>query len=302
MSGWKEVADDIAARGNVFDIVRRENLQSLFKKTGRNVIAYYSGWLQKQGTPIPVEQFNLSDADKSGFMAAVHGMDKTKGLDLILHTPGGDVGATEALGDYLRAMFGNDIRAIVPQLAMSGGTLLACVGKEIVMGKHSSLGPIDPQFGPLSAKGIVAEFTQAMNEAKTSPATIPLWQVIVGKYPPGFVGVCAQAIKWSEDIAKKWLETGMFLGPDGQDKSVATAAAEKAVKGLSNHPSHARHISADEAGQLGLKIISLEEDKELQDLVLTVHHCYIQTLASGDTTRITENHNGMAVVSNFTLR
>ena len=42
-------------------------------------------------------------------------------------------------------MFGTDIRAIVPQLALSAGTMVALACKEIIMGKHSSLGPIDPQ-------------------------------------------------------------------------------------------------------------------------------------------------------------
>ena len=46
-----------------------------------------------------------------------------RGLDLILHTPGGDMAATESLVDYLRAMFGTDICAFVPQLAMSAGTI-----------------------------------------------------------------------------------------------------------------------------------------------------------------------------------
>ncbi|MHB1126932.1 MAG: hypothetical protein ACYC2T_08230 [Bacillota bacterium] len=48
-------------------------------------------------------------------------MDRSKGLDLILHTPGGEIAATESLVDYLRSMFGSDIRAIVPQIAMSCG-------------------------------------------------------------------------------------------------------------------------------------------------------------------------------------
>jgi ClpP class serine protease len=94
--------------------------------TDRNVIAYYSGWLQKgyleqQG----IRGFEVNDDDKNGFMATIHQLDRSKGLDLLLHTPGGDTAATESLVDYLRSMFGTDIRAIVPQLAMSAGTMIA---------------------------------------------------------------------------------------------------------------------------------------------------------------------------------
>ena len=66
-------------------------------------------------------QVGISDADKNGFMSVFHKLDRTKGLDLILHTPGGDMAATESIVDYLGSMFGKDIRAIIPQLAMSGG-------------------------------------------------------------------------------------------------------------------------------------------------------------------------------------
>jgi ClpP class serine protease len=49
-------------------------------------------------------------------MTVIHNMDRSKGLDLLLHTPGGDIAATESIVDYLRSMFGTDIRAIIPQL------------------------------------------------------------------------------------------------------------------------------------------------------------------------------------------
>ena len=80
-------------------------------------------------------------------MSTVYKMDKTKGLDLFLHTPGGDATAVESIVKYLQCVFGKNIIAIVPQMAMSAGTMLACSCKKIIMGKHSSLGPIDPQYG-----------------------------------------------------------------------------------------------------------------------------------------------------------
>ena len=48
--------------------------------------------------------------------------------------------------------------AFVPQLAMSGGTMMACACREIYMGRQSSIGPTDPQFGGTPASGIVEEF------------------------------------------------------------------------------------------------------------------------------------------------
>ena len=98
----------------------------------------------------------------NAFMAAVHLLKRDKGLDLILHTPGGDIAATEALVKYLWTMFDKDVRVIVPQLAMSAGTMIACSAKQIVMGKQSSLGPIDPQIFGMPAQAILEEFQMAI--------------------------------------------------------------------------------------------------------------------------------------------
>ena len=128
MPTWHSLLNEINARGSTYDVVRRERLKTLARKTGRNVIIYYSGWLQKP--KIPGTQ--VTDADKNGFMTVIHGLDRSKGLDLILHTPGGETAATESLVVYLRAMFGHDIRAIVPELAMSAGTMIACACRESI--------------------------------------------------------------------------------------------------------------------------------------------------------------------------
>ena len=50
---------------------------------------------------------SIDDNDKLAFMSTIQDMDRDKGLDLILHTPGGDVAATESLIDYLTTMFDN---------------------------------------------------------------------------------------------------------------------------------------------------------------------------------------------------
>lgn len=128
-------------------------------------------------------------------MLAIHKLDKSKGLDLILHTPGGDVAATESLVDYLYSIFGHDFRVIVPQISMSAGTMIALSSKEILMGKQSNLGPIDPQMGGLACQAVLDEFEQAKKDIRNNPHAAALWQVIIGKYHPTFLGSCQQAIE-----------------------------------------------------------------------------------------------------------
>ena len=125
MAAWNELLNETKAAGSVHDVIRRRYLKQLSTHTKRNTIIYYSGWLQKpQLLREPAVSLGISDADKNGFMSVIHKLDRSKGLDLILHTPGGDMAATESLVDYLRSMFKKDIRAIIPQLAMSGGTIV----------------------------------------------------------------------------------------------------------------------------------------------------------------------------------
>ena len=142
MGGWNDILKEVQETPTQYDYVRIKYLKILSDYTNRNVIAYYSAWLSKQGAA----NLDINDADMTGFMNCIHGMDCSKGLDLILHTPGGSPTAAEAIVVYLRKKFDNDIRVIVPQLAMSAGTMIACSAKVIIMGKQSSLGPIDPQF------------------------------------------------------------------------------------------------------------------------------------------------------------
>lgn len=283
------------------DVIRRRYLDDLHKVTGRNVIAYYSGWMEKemllsQGL-VGVE---VNDGDKNGFMATIYELDRSLGLDLILHTPGGDVAATESLVDYLRQMFQNDIRVIVPHLAMSAGTMIALSASEILMGKHSSLGPIDPQIGGLPAHGVIEEFLQAKAEIAADATTLAVWQPIIAKYPPAFIGECAKAIKWADSIVRAWLISCMCADAPDPD-----AAADKILAELASHAltlSHSRHISAARAADLGIKVQMLEEDPVLQEAVLTVHHAYVQTLAETAAFKIIENHRGVAFISSVQVQ
>lgn len=75
-------------------------------------------------------------------------------IDLILHTPGGLVLATEQIA---RALIRHPakVSVFVPHYAMSGGTMLALAADEIVMDANAVLGPVDPQLGNFPAASIL---------------------------------------------------------------------------------------------------------------------------------------------------
>lgn len=292
MPSWNQVLAEIqhSNRRDALDFIRRKYIKRLAKLTGRNVIAYYSGWLQNPG----LGNTAIGDDDKNGLMAAVHKLDRSKGLDLLLHTPGGDLAATESIVDYLHRMFGKNIRAIVPQLAMSAGTMISCACKEVVMGKQSNLGPIDPQFGGIPAHGVIKEFEEAIEAIKKDPASLPIWREVVRKYHPTFIGECRNAVQFANQMATEWLKTGMLSG-DPQ-------AAEKAAKIVSylgdhdNTKTHARHINIDEAISIGMKIVRMEDNQPIQDTVLTVHHAFMHTFGNSKAIKIIENQLDNTVV------
>lgn len=289
MPTWDKVLVEIGMTPGPIDLVRRQYVKAMAEYTNRNVIIYYSGWLQRADATLPAVVY---DGDVNSFMTAIHGLDRSKGLDLILHTPGGNVTATEAIVKYLRKMFNGDIRCFVPQLAMSAGTMMACACKEIWMGKQSSIGPIDPQFGNIAAFGVIDEFNQAAQEIKTDPSRIPLWQSIFAKVPAGFITECSQAIDLSSQLVQDWLETGMFASEKN-----AVRKARAIVNALNNHKdtkAHGRHIDAEQAAKIGLKVKMLEDDQKLQDAVLTVHHACLHTFSMCQTLqKIVENHKGI---------
>jgi ATP-dependent protease ClpP protease subunit len=297
MPNWKEVLEEVARvnrQGNqALDVVRRKYLKKIYQYTKRNVIAYYSGWLQRPNSPDVI----VNDKDISGFMLNIHKTDRRKGLDLILHTPGGSLVATEALVTYLKSMFGKDIRAIVPQLSMSAGTMIAFSCKEIVLGKHSSLGPIDPQMGNMPCQAIIAEFERARNEIINDPKNAALWQFIISKYHPTFLSSCKHAIDMSGQLVKSWLNDNMF-----EDESNKTNKVIEHFSSHDNSKTHSRHISLQTCKNLGLKIVELEADNKLQDLVLTTHHAFMHTFSNSGALKIIENHDGVAYIEHLPLK
>lgn len=288
MSSWNDLYEELRTHDSVHDIIRRKYIRKLSDLTQRNVIVYYSSWLTKP-------QFSLgtiiNDEDKNGFMATIKGLDKTKGLDLVLHTQGGDTAATESLVDYLKACF-TDIRAIIPQIAMSGGTMIACACKSIVMGKQSSLGPIDPQFGGIPAHAILEEFDRAVKEITVDPAQIPVWQVLLSKYSPALLGECRKAVDWSVEMVRKWLAEGMLRTESAKIDAVITELTDHALT-----KSHARHLSAQKCKDIGLKIEMMEDSQPLQDAILAVHHAIMLTFAQTPTIKIIENQNSRAYIN-----
>lgn len=282
------------------DLVRRKYLALAHQHTGRATILYATQWTQPSpGQPIPAEFTMLTNEDVQGFMEAVHDID-TDRLDLILHSPGGSPTAAEAVVKYLRTKF-NHIRVIVPHMAMSAATMIACAADEIVMGAHSFLGPIDPQL-PLNtslglrmvpAQAIIEQFEQAKEECQDI-AKVRAWLPMLSQYGPDLLVSCQNASDLGEELVRQWLAAYMFRG-DRDRKSKARAIA-KWLATHSHFKSHGRPITREELQAKGVNIVPLERDQQAQHLYLSVFHAVSHTFTQTGAVKIIENHLGKAFI------
>jgi hypothetical protein len=151
-------------------------------------------------------------------------------------------------------------------------------------------------MGGVPCQAVLDEFEKAIEDIKANPSAAPLWQVIISKYHPTFLGACKNSIDWSEKLVEEWLLRSMCKGD--------VPLAKKVLKGFGDHKenkSHARHISAEHCKEIGLKIVDMEQDNDLQDLILTVHHAYMHTFANSTATKIVENHLGVAYIESLPI-
>lgn len=294
MPSWGEIVNKLGANTEPPYTIeammhdQKATISSYASKTGRNVILYYSSFLTK---PHASADLSLCETDINAFMEAVYKLDKTKGLDLFLHTPGGDIAATEQIINYLHSIFDGDIRAVVPQISMSAGAMIAVSCKEIIMGKQSCLGPFDPQMNGIPCQSAIREFEAAVKNVETNPASLGLWQSILCKYNPTFLHSCQQAILLSEEIANKILKRN--VNPDD------LANVKKLFGDNSESKIHARHINKKQCTSAGLKVVDMEDDPVLQDLILTIHHSYLILLERSGIVKIVENNIGGCYIKNL---
>jgi hypothetical protein len=309
MGAWGDIAAEINATaamlGNVAaacDSVLKKYITQLSQKRNRPLILYASKWTQPSPAgPIPPDMVSITDEDLQALMTVMNNLQGTS-LDLILHSPGGSIEAAEAFVTYLRSKFTDDICVFVPQQAMSAATMIACAANTIVLGKHSFLGPTDPQFifatelgtRVLTAQNIEEQFERAQKEC-ADPSKIGAWIPILKQYGPDVLQKCRNASNLSRSLVAGWLEQYMFKGEDDANKKAGEIADW--ISSHKHFKTHGRHLSRTELRAKGMnKITDLEADPDLQDLVLSIFHATTITFERTPAVKIVENQLGKAFV------
>lgn len=88
----------------------------------------------------------MQDGVEHSIKIAIEGRESRRAnLFVVLDTTGGAVEIVERIVRVLRKHY-DGVKFIIPNRAMSAGTVLAMSGDQIWMDYHSCLGPIDPQL------------------------------------------------------------------------------------------------------------------------------------------------------------
>lgn len=276
------------------DKIRRRYLKSLHKYTKHDTIIYFANFSAKLPN-VNSSSISINLDDISGFMTA---LSKLHGdtLDLIIHSPGGQAEATIQIVQYLRKKY-KKIRAIIPQNAMSAATMLACACDEIVMGKESAIGPIDPQIAipfqntimNMPAHSILKDFAKAKEDVSINPNLSNIWAPKLMQIPFGIFDFCIKSIEAAKTNVATWLDAYMFK--DDEDKKGKSIA--EFLGNFDLHGSHGKPFDYEKAREIGLKVSLLEEDQILQEKVLSLYHSCLLTFDYTNCVKMIENHNGI---------
>jgi len=147
-----------AIQKRVTEARRLSAIRSLEQKRGTRVILLIHRQESISFLGIPLSRY-ISIEDSEQVLRAIRLTPQEVPIDLILHTPGGLVLATEQIARALVRHRGK-VTVFVPHYAMSGGTMLAMAADEILMDENAVLGPVDPQLGNVAAASVLKVLEQ----------------------------------------------------------------------------------------------------------------------------------------------
>lgn len=132
-------------------------------------------------------------------------------LTIVLRSPGGSAETAERMVSVVRHHY-ETVNFIVPDYAMSAGTIFCMSGDKIYMDYSSALGPIDPQVLTSDGSGYVAAlgYLDKVNEITAKPILSPADVVFLRSMDLGKLALYEQAKNLSISLLKKWLVAYKF--------------------------------------------------------------------------------------------
>jgi hypothetical protein len=155
-------------------------------------------------------------------------------LTVILDTPGGYIEIAERIADLLHKHF-DLVEFIVPNRAMSAGTILVMSGNDIWMDYYSLLGPIDPQVqGPkggfIPANGYLVKYKELVERSRLGRITTAELQFLVSSFDPAELYRYEQEMNLSVTLLKEWLVKYKFANWNQTDTKKRTVTKKMKLR------------------------------------------------------------------------
>lgn len=228
-------------RKKMLESARIKLLEKIEQKRNSRVIAFIHRQETMSFLGFPLMRYiDINDSEE--ILRAIKLTDKSIPIDIILHTPGGLVLASEQIANALKKHQAK-VTVFVPHYAMSGGTLIALAADEIVMDENAVLGPLDPQLGQKPAASVLKILEQKPID-KISDETLIL------------ADLAKKAISQIKNLIISLLQ-------DKMDKEKAESLAETLSSGKWTHD---YPITVEEAKELGLNV-STDMPEEVYQLM-----------------------------------
>ena len=212
---------------------RLQAIRNLEKQRGSRVITMIHREEMMSFLGIPLRRY-IDIEDSEQVLRAIRLTPDEMPLDIVLHTPGGLVLASEQIACAIKRHPGK-VTVLIPHYAMSGGTLVSLAADEIIMDPDAVLGPVDPQMGtPSGGFYPAASILRALEQPNPNRED---QTIILGD-------MARKAIVQVYDSVLCLVKDTM---PEEQARSLAQALSD-------GRWTHDYPISPDQARDLGLKV------------------------------------------------
>lgn len=226
----------------------------------KNPIICYMANTVKSNIKASISIDNKDDLPFSEMISSIP--DDQKDIDIILVTPGGSGQQVAKFVDRLRPRF-EKVTFILPNMAMSAGTIFSMSGDEIIMDSRAYIGPVDPQipdknghFVPAQAILTLIDEIQDRGDKLIKKGQNPQWtdlhilRQIEGKE----IGNAMNASKYSVELVEDFLYKHKFKSWTNHSDGNAVTDDEKKTRAnevatlLCNHgfwKTHSRGINRE---------------------------------------------------------
>ena len=209
---------------------------------------------------------SIEDGDANIIEGILQTMGKKKSLLLVLNSPGGSALAAERIINVCRSYSESGYSVLIPKMAKSAATIIAFGAKKLYMSPTSELGPVDPQIKVgnelISAYSIIESYKELLRNAAKEKGRIEPYLQQLGNYDPKKIKELELIQGLSDDIAVKYLQSGMLKGKSNGEirKAIRPYITPEKTK------VHGRPIYPNDISKQGLNVEVIDPISKIWEL------------------------------------